>query len=319
MVRLVLSGAVVLGYGGLAKAKADHDAGLGEKKSIYDLTPEEQAELKNVVPVREEYESTGLVVLVGKDIEATLGLRVRMREGLISHGVGTITALLQGDEEDGLCEVVWDSNQLHTRGLHVKMSNKHVCRIGKQGVFDLVLGEDTMCPDLTIVKHKLVISGKPCDHIEVISQCHAPQPVHGLPQVSEADSPAAEDSPVCPDGTCPLPRKSNLATRAADPQQEVLRIAIVSCFFSFLSSRCPLISFFFLLLYVLCNHFKSQVGPEEEEEEEAGEEGAAAGATLPPSRHTHHDRGSHSLVEGQLRSSGSCASDTCDWEKSRRE
>jgi len=243
VVGLVLSGAVVLGYGGLAKAKADHDAGLGEKKSIYDLTPEEQAELKNVVPVREEYESTGLVVLVGQDIEATLGLRVRMREGLISHGVGTITALLQGDEEDGLCEVVWDSNQLHTRGLHVKMSNKHVCRIGKQGVFDLVLGEDTMCPDLTIVKHKLVISGKPCDHIEVISQCHAPQPVHGLPQVSEADSPAAEDSSVCPDGTCPLPRKSNLATRAADPQQEVLRMYLAffpSCPQSVLSSLSSL-------------------------------------------------------------------------------
>jgi hypothetical protein len=49
VVGLVLSGAVVLGYGGLAKAKADHDAGLGEKKSIYDLTPEEQAELKNEI------------------------------------------------------------------------------------------------------------------------------------------------------------------------------------------------------------------------------------------------------------------------------
>jgi hypothetical protein len=70
----------------------------------------------------------------------------------------------------------------------------------------------------------------------------------------------------------------------------------------------------------MCNHFKShQVGPEEEEEEEAGEEGAAAGATLPPSRHTHHDHDSHSLVEGNLRPSDSCASDTCDWEKSRRE
>ena len=62
------------------------------------------------------------------------------------------------------------------------------------------------------------------------------------------------------------------------------------------------------------------MGPEEEEEKkEAVEEAAAAGATLPPSRHTHHDRDSHSLVEGHLRSSGSCASDTCDWEKSGRE
>ena len=43
--------------------------------------------------------------------------------------MGTITALCsQGEAEAGCCEVVWDSNQPHTRSLHVKLGNKHLVR-----------------------------------------------------------------------------------------------------------------------------------------------------------------------------------------------
>ena len=80
------AGAVAIGSVGLAKAKADHDESLGERKGVHELSPEEKKELKTIAPVREEYLDGGLVVLVGKDTEAAVGMRVRMRDGLISHG-----------------------------------------------------------------------------------------------------------------------------------------------------------------------------------------------------------------------------------------
>jgi len=160
------------------------------------LTPEEQKELKKIAPIREEYEQDGLVLLVGKDVEPAKGMRVRMREGLISHGVGTVTALYgpDGGEDAGCCEVVWDSNQSHTRGLHVKLGNKHVCRTGKEGHFDLILSENTLCSDVTIVSHKLVLHGREREHLEVVAQCEIPQPILGLAQATPTSANAAGDT-----------------------------------------------------------------------------------------------------------------------------
>lgn len=194
---MLLAGAVAIGSVGLAKAKADHDETLGERKQLHELSPEEQKQLKNVAPVREEYEEAGLVVLVGKDVEPAVGMRVRMREGLISHGAGTITALFGPDagEEAGCCEVVWDSNQSHTRGLHVKMGNKHICRAGKEDHFDLMLAENTMCSELTIVSHKLILNGREREHLEVVAQCRDPQPVAGLtPLLASSSAKTSNDA-----------------------------------------------------------------------------------------------------------------------------
>ena len=80
------AGAVAIGSVGLAKAKHDHDESLGERKQVHELNPEEKKALRKLAPVREEYLDDGAVVLVGKDVEVAVGMRVRMREGLISHG-----------------------------------------------------------------------------------------------------------------------------------------------------------------------------------------------------------------------------------------
>ena len=168
------AGAVAIGTVGLGTAKAAHDESLGERKQLHELSPEEKKELKKLAPVREEYAAdSGVFALVGKDVDAAVGVRVRMREGLISHGVGTITALCGDDdpEQAGCCEVVWDSNQAHTRSLHVKLGNMHLCRVGKEGHFDLLLADTTMCADLTIVKHDLVLQGRSRNYLEVVRNC----------------------------------------------------------------------------------------------------------------------------------------------------
>jgi hypothetical protein len=89
------AGAVAIGSVGLAKAKADHDESLGDRKGMHELSPEQKKELKTIAPVREEYLDGGLVVLVGKDTEAAVGMRVRMRDGLISHGEIEFVVLFQ--------------------------------------------------------------------------------------------------------------------------------------------------------------------------------------------------------------------------------
>lgn len=156
---------------------------------MHELSPEQKKELKTIAPVREEYLDGGLVVLVGKDTEAAVGMRVRMRDGLISHGVGTITALCSQEEaEAGCCEVVWDSNQSHTRSLHVKLGNKHLCRVGKEGHHDLVLADANMCSDLTIVKHELVLQGRPREYLEVVRNCKEERAVQAQ-QDQDTDAP----------------------------------------------------------------------------------------------------------------------------------
>lgn len=210
-----------MGSLGLAKAKADHDETLGERKEVHELSPEEKKELRTVKPVREEYEEDGALVLVGRDVEASVGMRIRMREGLISHGLGTITTLLNGEEEGGCCEVVWDSNQKHTRGLHLKMGNKHVCRVGKSGHYDLVLASDTLCSDVTIVKHQTVLLGRAHEHLEVVSRCAEPQPVPGLQEAAATVRAHAEIN----DQQQPPPRhhthyEDAVAARGADGSSE---------------------------------------------------------------------------------------------------
>ncbi len=181
---------VAIGSVGLAKAKADHDETQTEHKQVHELTLEEKKELNPLVffgppkrrlqPLREEYES-GVVVFVGKDVDAVVGMRVRMREGLISHGVGTITCLgNDGTLDAGCCDVVWDSDQRHTMGLHVKMGNVQSCRIGKEDHYDLILVEEKLCSYVTLVKHSHVLHGKIREHVEVVRGCDEETPVAGL-------------------------------------------------------------------------------------------------------------------------------------------
>lgn len=155
--------------------------------------------------MREEYLDDGAVVLVGKDVEVAVGMRVRMREGLISHGVGTIIALCD-DSEAGCCEVVWDSNQSHTRGLHVKLGNMHLCRVGKEGHHDLVLADASMCSDLTIVKHELVLQGRPREYLEVVRNCAEQQAV-----------PMPQEHMLIDDGSTESSAAPRLDTDAAAP------------------------------------------------------------------------------------------------------
>ena len=164
---------------GLAKAKADHDETHSERKQVHELTVEEKKELRKLQakPVREEYES-GVEVFVGQDVEAAVGMRVRMREGLISHGVGTITCLGNDAAEDaGCCEVVWDSDQMHVMAVHVRMGNRQSCRIGKEGHHDLILVSETLCSDLTIVHSTHVLHGKVRERTQVFRRCDEEEPV----------------------------------------------------------------------------------------------------------------------------------------------
>ncbi|EKX44501.1 hypothetical protein GUITHDRAFT_152980 [Guillardia theta CCMP2712] len=121
-------------------------------------------------PVRESYEE-GELLYVGKDVPCQVGMRVRMAPGLISHGEGTVTAIFDEEEELGCCEVVWDSDQCHVRGLHAKLGNKHSCRVGKEDLYDLVLVDEQVCPDIQLVKHNFFENGKPREHIQVVQSC----------------------------------------------------------------------------------------------------------------------------------------------------
>lgn len=154
------------------------------------MSPEEKKELKNIQPLREEYENEGAIVTIGKDAEVAVGMRVRMREGLISHGVGTVTTVLD-QEEVGCCEVVWDSNQTHTRGLHIKMGNKQVCRVGKEGDYDLVLAEETVCSEIEVLSHLVVVHGKQRELLEVVRKCDDTQE-----RTVQRDGPAQESGAV---------------------------------------------------------------------------------------------------------------------------
>lgn len=196
---------MALGGVSLAKAKADHDESMDERRQLHELTAEEKQQLRTLAPVREQYDDDGLVLFVGKDVMPAVGMRVRMREGLISHGMGTVTRVLgqaEGDdpEETGTCEVVWDSDQAHTRGLHIKLGNMHVCRTGKDGHLDLILGEKSYCDNLEITSHTLVVHGRCTEHHQVVTSCAHPAPVPGLAELVGADEEASAGVSSCDGG-----------------------------------------------------------------------------------------------------------------------
>ncbi len=119
--------------------------------------------------VKEQYE--GAVTVVGKDMPCKVGMRVRMNEGLTSHGEGTVTECFDDDEMRGCCAVIWDSDQCHTRSLHSHMGNLHCCRVGKEGVYDLVLSDAQVCEDFEVVTHTVVERGALREHYEVKRDC----------------------------------------------------------------------------------------------------------------------------------------------------
>mmetsp|Transcript_40560 Transcript_40560/g.81278 ORF Transcript_40560/g.81278 Transcript_40560/m.81278 type:complete len:152 (+) Transcript_40560:181-636(+) len=119
--------------------------------------------------VKERYE--GPVTVVGKDTQCEVGMRVRMNEGLTSHGVGTVTECFKDEDLQGCCAVIWDSDQCHTRPLHSHMGNLHCCRVGKDCVYDLVLADAKVCSDFEVVKHSVVERGSLRAHYEVKREC----------------------------------------------------------------------------------------------------------------------------------------------------
>ena len=112
-----------MGAGGLGTAKAAHDNELEEKRKPSELSLEDlakEASGKNKCPcVRESYDEP--VSVVGKDTLCEVGMRVRMGDGLLSHGVGTVVEVGSSGEEDGTCSVIWDSDQCSTRAMHAKL------------------------------------------------------------------------------------------------------------------------------------------------------------------------------------------------------
>mmetsp|Transcript_1197 Transcript_1197/g.2613 ORF Transcript_1197/g.2613 Transcript_1197/m.2613 type:complete len:144 (-) Transcript_1197:178-609(-) len=119
--------------------------------------------------VQEQYD--GPVTVVGKDVPCEVGMRVRMNEGLISHGIGTVTECFEDEELKGCCAVIWDSDQCHTRSLHSHMGNLHSCRVGKEDVYDLVVADAKVCVDITVVTHEVVERGAIREHYEVKRDC----------------------------------------------------------------------------------------------------------------------------------------------------
>jgi len=111
-----------MGAGGLATAKAGHDNELEERRKPSELSLEDlakEASGKKCPAAREAY--AGPVSVVGKDAPCEVGMRVRMGEGLLSHGEGTVVEIGAGEEEDGTCSVIWDSDQCSTRAMHAKL------------------------------------------------------------------------------------------------------------------------------------------------------------------------------------------------------
>ncbi len=155
----------------MAKAKADHDAELAQNqvnKQPHQLSADERRTAK-CPPRREHYEGTPSHV--GKDVEASLGMRVRLAEGHISQGVGTLVEIFYEGEQAGTCAVIWDSDECHTRPLHEQLGNRHICRIGKCSNFDLVLAELGTCPDFEVKEHVIIQNGVTRKHLEVIRKC----------------------------------------------------------------------------------------------------------------------------------------------------
>ena len=171
----IAAGAAIIGGISVAKAKADHDAEIAQKQSHkqpHELSTEELR--AKCPPQREHYE--GNPSRVGKDVEASLGMRVRLGEGHISQGVGTIVEIFEEGDQVGTCAVIWDSDECHTRPLHQQLGNRHICRIGKCSDFDLVLAEASTCPDFEIREHVYVHNGTTRKHLEVIRKCMLKRP-----------------------------------------------------------------------------------------------------------------------------------------------
>lgn len=155
----------------MAKAKADHDAELAQKqanKQPHEISSEE-LRVSKCPAKREHYE--GSPSIVGKDVKADLGMRVRLGEGHISQGIGTLVEIFDDGEQAGTCAVIWDSDECHTRPLHEQLGNRHICRIGKCSDFDLVLAETGLCPDFEVREHVFVQNGVTRKHLEVIRRC----------------------------------------------------------------------------------------------------------------------------------------------------
>jgi hypothetical protein len=172
------------------------------------LTPEDLAQEANAASrrndlLRETYDEP--VTLVGKDVVCEVGMRVRMAEGMVSHGEGTVVEVVSGTE-DGCCQVIWDSDQSHTRQIHAKLGNSHICRIGKEGCFDLVLADLTACADLEIKVHSFVQRGRKRDYLEVVRKCDEDQ----LPADEHGDFPMEQDA-----------ERSPAAARASSPEAQV--------------------------------------------------------------------------------------------------
>mmetsp|Transcript_35578 Transcript_35578/g.84239 ORF Transcript_35578/g.84239 Transcript_35578/m.84239 type:complete len:154 (-) Transcript_35578:65-526(-) len=119
-------------------------------------------------------------------------MRVRMGDGLLSHGEGTVVEIGAGEEEDGTCSVIWDSDQCSTRAMHAKLGNKHECRVGKAECFDLVLADLEACPDLDVKVHTFVQGGQVRNHHEVIRRCALP--ISSAAPVSSETGSATEEA-----------------------------------------------------------------------------------------------------------------------------
>jgi len=161
---------VALGAGGLHAAKGAHDEAIKDRRQPHEIPPQELANLPKCPAVREQYE--GPVTVIGKDVTPEAGMRVRMNEGYLSQGVGTIVEVYSESQEyAGCCAVIWDSDQCHTRHLHSHMGNQHLCRVGKEGDHDLVLAEGDNCGDFEIKAHTICEKGQARTHLQVVAKC----------------------------------------------------------------------------------------------------------------------------------------------------
>ncbi len=173
----------------MAKAKADHDEELAQNqvnKQPHQLSADERRTAK-CPPRREHYEVEPSHV--GKDVEPSLGMRVRLAEGHISQGVGTLVEIFYEGEQAGTCAVIWDSDECHTRPLHEQLGNRHVCRIGKCSDFDLVLAELGTCADFEVKEHVIIQNGVTRRHLEVIRKCVWKPPSQIRQQAPEESQP----------------------------------------------------------------------------------------------------------------------------------
>ena len=83
-------------------------------------------------------------------------------------------------ERAGTCDVIWDSDQCHTRALHSKLGNRHAAGVGAGGEYHLVLAEQAVCEDISVREHRIVEGGIGRTHLQVIMACRAPTTNEGV-------------------------------------------------------------------------------------------------------------------------------------------